>query len=305
MPGRRPALLLAWACLLAREVSAWSHSETSLAQSVLSRALPVSEDVLNDFKKMTPPDAVISSRIVAFSLSSFLVGVAAGVVATLLILGVLTDRIPRIHMPQKDEEAAVAAGAPERDNPEQAAAASTTCSTSSSLPEAGLPAESLHLFMPRCSWLAAMLLVQSASTLIMQSFRVLIAEHLELAFFLTMLVGLGGNAGGQSVVLTVREITRGRKAKVADQAWIGVRLAAVLAPLAGMRAWLQPTPWRSSCAIGASAAVICVVATCLGAALPVLLQLLEIDPAHSTVVVQVLMDITGIMVVCGLGYMIL
>lgn len=161
MPGRRPALLLAWACLLAREVSAWSHSETSLAQSVLSRALPVSEDVLNDFKKMTPPDAVISSRIVAFSLSSFLVGVAAGVVATLLILGVLTDRIPRIHMPQKDEEAAVAAGAPERDNPEQAAAASTTCSTSSSLPEAGLPAESLHLFMPRCSWLAAMLLVQS------------------------------------------------------------------------------------------------------------------------------------------------
>lgn len=318
MPGRQLALLAAWACLLARGASAWSHSESGLAQSVLSRALPVAEDVLNSAVQnsktqkatVVMPASVrrIQMERMAFSLPSFLMGLAAGVVATLLVVGALTDRIPRSHSPEKDEEAAAASGTLERDSPEQAAVPeknSSSASSSSSLLELGMPSESLHLFAPRCSWLAAMLLVQSISTLIMQSFRGLIAEHIELAFFLTMLVGLGGNAGGQSVVLTVRELARGKKAKVADQAWMGVRLAAVLAPLAGMRAWLQPTPWRSSCAIGASAAVICVVATCLGAALPMLLRILSIDPAHSAVMVQVLMDITGIMVVCGLGYLVL
>lgn len=318
MAGRRLALLAAWGCLLARGASAWSTNsqKTSLAESVLSRALPQAEDALNTAMQAAQerrarteaevvPVKVQTERTVrmSFSLPSFLVGLAAGVVATLLVVGSLTDRIPRSHLLQKDEEAAAVARACERDSPEQAAVADK--SSSGSLLEAEMPSESLHLFGPRCSWLVAMLLVQSVSSLIMESFRGLIASHMELAFFLTMLVGLGGNAGGQSVVLTVRELARGKKARVADQAWIGARLALILAPLAGMRAWLQPTPWRSSCAIGASAAVICVVATSLGAALPMLLRFLSIDPAHSAVMVQVLMDITGIMVVCGLGYLIL
>lgn len=341
MAGRRLALLAAWACMLTRGASAWSSNsqKTSLAESVLSRALPQAVDAtLDPHQRAAPPEPLRKSSAVniavqaskenraategdvlpvkvqtgqavkmSFSLPSFLVGLAAGVVATLLVVGSLTDRIPRSHLLEKDEEAAAASRACERDSPEQAAVAENKASSASSgsFLEAEMPSESLHLFGPRCSWLVAMLLVQSVSSLIMESFRGLIASHMELAFFLTMLVGLGGNAGGQSVVLTVRQLARGKKAKVADQAWIGAQLAMILAPLAGLRAWLQPTPWRSSVAIGASAAVICVVATSLGAALPMLLRFLSIDPAHAAVMVQVLMDITGIMVVCGLGYLIL
>lgn len=319
MADRWLALLAAWACLLARGVSAWSSDsqKRSLAETMLSRALPEAENAMNIAVQASSEKGVRSdaglvpvkvqtehSVKMSFSMPSFMVGLAAGVVATLLTVGSLTDRIPRSHLREKDEEAAANSHACERDSPEQAASVAEK-SSSSAILEAEMPSESLHLFGPRCSWLVAMLLVQSVSSLIMESFRGLIASHMELAFFLTMLVGLGGNAGGQSVVLTVRELARGKKAKVADQAWIGAQLALILAPLAGMRAWLQPTPWRSSCAIGASAAVICVVATSLGAALPMLLRFLSIDPAHAAVMVQVLMDITGIMVVCGLGYLIL
>lgn len=165
--------------------------------------------------------------------------------------------------------------------------------------------ESLHLFWPRCAWLAAMLLVQSLSSLILDSFSGLMQRHMSLAFFLTMLVGLGGNAGGQSVVLTVRRLALGNTVKVSEQFHVGLLLVLVMAPLAFVRALLQQTSWRESLAVGASAAVITVVATVVGTALPKLLWFFQVDPAHGAVGVQVLMDIAGIAVVCCLGYLFL
>lgn len=165
--------------------------------------------------------------------------------------------------------------------------------------------ESLHLFWPRCAWLVAMLLVQSLSSLILDSFSGLMQRHMSLAFFLTMLVGLGGNAGGQSVVLTVRRLALGNTVKVSEQFHVGLLLVLVMAPLAFVRALLQQTSWRESLAVGASAAVITVVATVVGTALPKLLWFFQVDPAHGAVGVQVLMDIAGIAVVCCLGYLFL
>ncbi|CAE7503137.1 unnamed protein product [Symbiodinium pilosum] len=175
-------------------------------------------------------------------------------------------------------------------------------------PQAPLPRESLeslHLFGPRCTWLVAMLLVQSVSSLILDSFKGLMQRHMSLTFFLTMLVGLGGNAGGQSVVLTVRRLALGKPVQVKEQLHVGLLLVLVMAPLAFVRAYMQQTPLSESLTVGAAAAVITVCATIVGTALPKLLWFFNVDPAHGAVGVQVLMDIAGIAIVCGLGYLFL
>lgn len=228
------------------------------------------------------------SQFDAFSIPCFLAGLTVGVLLTVTAFGFLTDRL---SFP-------AATGEREPKGPKE--------EHQKHIEQQQFQVEeSLHLFWPRCAWLAAMLLVQSLSSLILDSFSGLMQRHMSLAFFLTMLVGLGGNAGGQSVVLTVRRLALGNTVKVSEQFHVGLLLVLVMAPLAFVRALLQQTSWRESLAVGASAAVITVVATVVGTALPKLLWFFQVDPAHGAVGVQVLMDIAGIAVVCCLGYLFL
>lgn len=60
--------------------------------------------------------------------------------------------------------------------------------------------ESLNQFWPRARWLLGLLFLQSTSSFILKGFQSLIEKHPSIVFFLTMLVGAGGNAGSQSVV---------------------------------------------------------------------------------------------------------
>mmetsp|Transcript_45361 Transcript_45361/g.98655 ORF Transcript_45361/g.98655 Transcript_45361/m.98655 type:complete len:345 (-) Transcript_45361:234-1268(-) len=164
------------------------------------------------------------------------------------------------------------------------------------------PYESVQLFWPRCLVLAIMLLVQSLSSIIVQNFTWLLTTNPSLLYFLTMLVGLGGNAGGQSVVLSVRRLAFGEDVMVGEQIWVGVRLGLVLAPLAYARAEFMSSAHGPVChTIALAAIVIPVVATLLGTAVPKLFSDWEVDPAHAAPIIQVLMDMIGIIIVCLIG----
>lgn len=164
--------------------------------------------------------------------------------------------------------------------------------------------ESLHLFWPRLGCLVLMLMIQSISSLILNGFENLITNHPSLVYFLTMLVGLGGNAGGQSVVLSVRRIALGDPVYVSEQLLVGLKMSLVLCPLAFLRAIVQKTSWPMAIVIAASALVITIVATTFGTAMPKILLAIKMDPAHAACIIQVLMDIGGIAVVCLFGLMI-
>jgi len=168
------------------------------------------------------------------------------------------------------------------------------------------PYESVQLFWPRCLVLAVMLLVQSLSSIIVQSYTGLLTNNPSLLYFLTMLVGLGGNAGGQSVVLSVRRLAFGEDVMVGEQIWVGVRLGLVLAPLAYARAEFMSSAHGPVChTIALAAIVIPVVATLLGTAVPKLFSDWEVDPAHAAPVIQVIMDMIGIIIVCIIGSVLL
>mmetsp|Transcript_20415 Transcript_20415/g.65265 ORF Transcript_20415/g.65265 Transcript_20415/m.65265 type:complete len:185 (+) Transcript_20415:99-653(+) len=61
----------------------------------------------------------------------------------------------------------------------------------------------------RASWLLGLLVCQSASSLVLAENESLLLEHPTVIFFMTMLVGAGGNAGNQAAVRIIRGLATG------------------------------------------------------------------------------------------------
>ena len=61
----------------------------------------------------------------------------------------------------------------------------------------------------RAGVLIGLLIFQSCSSFILASFEELLKKHSVVVFFLTMLVGAGGNAGNQAAVLVIRGLATG------------------------------------------------------------------------------------------------
>jgi hypothetical protein len=66
------------------------------------------------------------------------------------------------------------------------------------------PRTSLQEAFTRGRWLVGLLVLQSTSSFILESYEDLLREHLVVTVFLTMLVGAGGNAGNQSAIKVIR-----------------------------------------------------------------------------------------------------
>lgn len=173
--------------------------------------------------------------------------------------------------------------------------------------------ESLHKFWHRAGWLVFLLMCQSTSSVILEHFDMLIRTHPVVIYFLTMLVGAGGNAGSQSTVLVVRQLALaavGRKKGeiqddrfslrriVTSEASVGGRLALVLFVGTFVRCVLFQVRGRECLAICLSMLAIVFVSTLLGAALPIFLSRMHIDPAHAGATIQVIMDISGVALTC-------
>lgn len=62
----------------------------------------------------------------------------------------------------------------------------------------------------RRRWLLGLLVLQSMSSFVLDSYQDLLREHLVVTLFLTMLVGAGGNAGNQSAIKVIRGLVRPR-----------------------------------------------------------------------------------------------
>lgn len=165
--------------------------------------------------------------------------------------------------------------------------------------------DNIQEFWPRCTCLAVLLFVQSGSSIILESFEHLVREHTSLVYFFTMLMGLGGNAGVQSVVLAVRRFATGEEVSVSEQFYMGVKLAAVLAPLAFLRCKLQGTTLDVCLTVGLASVVITVLATSLGTSLALLLHKFRMDPAHASPTIQVIMDMAGLLIACSMGWTIM
>jgi hypothetical protein len=168
----------------------------------------------------------------------------------------------------------------------------------------------------RALWLVGLLALQSCSGFILSRNEVLLANHPVIIYFLTMLVGAGGNAGNQASVrgkscscialispiqtcvsLTVLAVIRGLALGTLNERTQGQflsrelkmagALSAILSLAGFTRAAVFRTPFAETIAVTSALMLIVFSSICLGAVLPLLLKKLGVDPAHSSTTIQV------------------
>eukprot|EP00529_Nitzschia_sp_RCC80_P022429 CAMPEP_0113509574 /NCGR_PEP_ID=MMETSP0014_2-20120614/37654_1 /TAXON_ID=2857 /ORGANISM="Nitzschia sp." /LENGTH=494 /DNA_ID=CAMNT_0000405425 /DNA_START=307 /DNA_END=1791 /DNA_ORIENTATION=+ /assembly_acc=CAM_ASM_000159 len=154
----------------------------------------------------------------------------------------------------------------------------------------------------RAGWLVGLLVLQSLSSFILARNELLLQQHAVIVQFLTMLVGAGGNAGNQASVGVVRGIAVGAidrsnvRHVLQREFLMGVTLSVILALSGFIRAAVFKVPMLETFAITSSLFMIVIISVVVGSTLPLGMQMVGIDPAHSSTTIQVIMDITGVVI---------
>ena len=143
-----------------------------------------------------------------------------------------------------------------------------------------------------------MLIVQSFTSIILASFADLIRRHPSVIYFLTMIAGAAGNAGGQSVVLAVRSIALGKPNPIKQEIKVGFVLAACSGITSLLRTLIQGVTFVDSLAIALSVCAVVFSAVIVGTTLPRLFFKKGIDPAHSVAATGVITDTISATVTC-------
>mmetsp|Transcript_10473 Transcript_10473/g.18996 ORF Transcript_10473/g.18996 Transcript_10473/m.18996 type:complete len:369 (-) Transcript_10473:64-1170(-) len=163
----------------------------------------------------------------------------------------------------------------------------------------------------RAGWLVGLLILQSCSSFILSNNQGLLQQHIVLVQFLTMLVGAGGNAGNQASVRVIRGLAVGTvrndnvKAFLCNEFQIGICLSLILGVVGCIRAAIFLVPLAETMAITTSLLMIVMISILIGATLPLLMHYVNIDPAHSSTTIQVLMDILGVTITVVVSSLIL
>ena len=159
----------------------------------------------------------------------------------------------------------------------------------------------------RGGWLIGLLMCQSCSSFILQGNQDLLEDHPAIIYFLTMLVGAGGNAGNQAAVRVIRRIALGTiSSKTAPlylikELHMGFALALLLGAAGLLRGFMSTSSITETVAIAASCFLIVFISIAFGAVLPLLLYYCKIDPAHSSTTIQVIMDVLGVFITCAVA----
>jgi hypothetical protein len=159
----------------------------------------------------------------------------------------------------------------------------------------------------RAGWLVGLLVFQSLSSFILARNESLLKHHTVIVQFLTMLVGAGGNAGNQASVGVVRGLAVGTidrsnvRQFLMRELSMGVALSLILGVSGFVRAAVFSVPRLETIAITSSLFLIVIISVVAGATLPLGMHMVGIDPAHSSTTIQVIMDITGVVITVGVS----
>ena len=156
----------------------------------------------------------------------------------------------------------------------------------------------------RFPWLVSLMLVQSISGFVVERFDKLIQRHVILAAFLTMLVGGGGNSSGQTVATLVRALANGSMRPthfcrvLGREMLIGVLVAVGLAACAYPRVLLlsNRATHADAITIALSYAAIVIMANLVAVVTVFILHQCDMAAVGSPPVVQVIVDVVGIII---------
>lgn len=179
------------------------------------------------------------------------------------------------------------------------------------LEHAYLRAGVLEILGKRVGWLLLLFAAAAYTSTILQHFEGTLTDVVELAFFIPLLIGTGGNAGSQIVTTLVRamaveEVQMGDVFRVLrKELSVGLLLGMIMAAAAFLRAILLGVDAQVGQVVAATALAIVLWASAVAAVLPLGLRRLRIDPAVSAPFVITLVDGTGLLIYLVLAQLLL
>ncbi len=162
----------------------------------------------------------------------------------------------------------------------------------------------------RLPWLHVNLATAFMAAAVVALFEGMIAKLTVLAVFLPVVAGQGGNAGAQSLAIVMRgivmrEVPRNRwRRLVLKEAWLGIISGAATGVVTAFVAWL----WFGNAALGMVIALAMLVnlffAGLSGAAIPLILKGMGLDPAQcSNIILTTVTDVVGFFAFLGFAFL--
>ena len=160
----------------------------------------------------------------------------------------------------------------------------------------------------RFNWLLLNLFTALLATWVISNFGASIEQMVALAFLMPIVASMGGNAGMQTLAVTIRAIATKELSKsnfnrvVGKEFLIGILNGLIFAIITGVIVQLWFKQLNLSLLIGVSMILNMIVAGLFGILVPVSLKKLNIDPAlASSVFVTTITDVIGFLSFLGLG----
>ncbi|MCK9295565.1 MAG: magnesium transporter [Desulfobulbaceae bacterium] len=160
----------------------------------------------------------------------------------------------------------------------------------------------------RSPWLTLNLATAMLSSFTVSRFQDTISSYVMLAALMPIIAGLGGNAGTQTLAVTVRGIALGKiplgrgRGVIMREASVGLLNGAIIGLLVGSIAFFVfHKPWLGLIML---LAMVCnlIIAGLLGSAIPLALKALKLDPAlGSSIFITAATDISGFFVFLSLA----
>ena len=160
----------------------------------------------------------------------------------------------------------------------------------------------------RFNWLLLNLFTALLATWVISQFGASIQQMVVLAFLMPIVASMGGNAGMQTLAVTIRslatkELSSGNFRKVVTKEFIiGILNGIIFATITGLIVQLWFKEINLSILIAISMVLNMIVAGLFGILVPVSLKKFNIDPAiASSVFVTTITDVIGFLTFLGLG----
>lgn len=161
----------------------------------------------------------------------------------------------------------------------------------------------LKLLTQRSSILLVLLFAQSLSSMIMQRYEHMLAGFL--MYFITMLISTGGNASSQTSALVIQGLATGEISSsnthrfIKREAVMACVMATILGVFSFIRVYASYHYAFGSFVVSLALAAIVLISVLLGSTIPLILNRLNVDPAHSAgPLLATLMDIVGLITYC-------
>mmetsp|Transcript_2941 Transcript_2941/g.7489 ORF Transcript_2941/g.7489 Transcript_2941/m.7489 type:complete len:374 (-) Transcript_2941:54-1175(-) len=161
--------------------------------------------------------------------------------------------------------------------------------------------------MGRLPWLVALLGFLTVSSAILEYYDELLQKHLIIAFYITALIGCGGNSGSQASALVLQSLAIGDIAPVlrdgltvvTKEFLVSLGIAVVLAVGVALRIVLFGGEIQDAATVALAMALTVIFSVLFGAVTPLILQRLGTDPAKvSGPLLSTTIDIFGVLIMC-------